>query len=385
MPTLKRLLVLLLLISLNVSAAEKKASDEIDHMSLAALLLKDGHSNRANDELNQVDTEDENLDKGRYFTLRGLVSTKLGAYAEANKFFEQALGFEGVDQVVLYLYIAQNSYKLKDYKGALDAIVKAGPVVNEKPSVIALKAECHWQLKEFERALEVLANGIKTFSSEWNFYKQRFNYLVSLKLYQSALEDAQVYLVNAKPTDKTVLSFISALRSSGDTDKAIELAEEANLRFITSADITVMLAHLYIDKEMIQAAADLFDEASIEDDKYTKEAAEMMRRAKEFMSALYKNSQMLEEKEKLKQRVAIFIEFEAYERILASSKALYRSGLIEDESIRYALAYSYYMSGKYDECEVELKFLTRPDMFNKATELRKNMQKCKDNHWECSL
>ena len=199
------------------------------------------------------------------------------------------------------------------------------------------------------------------------------------------MEDAQVYLVNAKPTDKTVISFISALRNSGDTDKAIELAEQANLRFISSADITVILAHLYIDKEMIQAAADLFDEASIEDDKYTKEAAEMMRRAHEFTLALYKNSQMLEAKEKLKQRVAIFIEFGAYERILASSQALYRSELIEDESIRYALAYSYYMVGKYEECEAELKFLTRPDLFNKATELRKNMQKCKDNHWECTL
>jgi len=384
MPTLKRLLVLLLLISLNISAAEKKTSDEIDHMALAALLLKDGFNNRAQDELNQVDTEDKNLDKGRYFTLKGLVSTKLGAYKEANKFFEQALAFEDVDKA-LYLYIAQNSYKLKDYKGALDAIVKAGPIADEKASVIALKAECHWQLKDPDTALEVLAKGIRSFPAEWNFYKQRFNYLVSLKLYQAALEDAQIYLVNAKPTDKTVISFISALRNSGDTDKAIELAEQANLRFITSADITVILGHLYIDKEMIQAAADLFDEASIEDDKYTKEAAEMMRRAHQFTLALYKNSQMLEAKEKLKQRVAIFIEFGAYERILASTQALYRSGLIEDESIRYALAYSYYMVGKYEECEEELKFLTRPDLFNKATELRKNMQKCKDNHWECTI
>jgi len=381
---MKKLLILLLLISLNVSAAEKKATDEIDHIALAALLLKDGFSNRANDELNQVNTEDENLDKGRYFTLKGLVSTKLGAYEEANKFFEQALAFEDADKA-LYLYIAQNSYKLKDYKGALEAIVKAGPMADEKPSVVALKAECHWQLKEPDTALEVLAEGIKRFATEWNFYKQRFNYLVSLKLYQSALEDAQVYLVNAKPTDKTVISFISALRNSGDTDKAIELAEQANLRYITSADITVMLAHLYIDKEMIQAAAGLFDEASIEDDKYTKEAAEMMRRAHEFTLALYKNSQMLEAKEKLKQRVAIFIEFGAYERIVASTQALYRSEVIEDESIRYALAYSYYMVGKYEECEAELKFLTRPDLFNKATELRKNMQKCKDNHWECTL
>ncbi len=381
---MKKLIILLLMISLNAFAAEKKASDEIDHIGLAALLLKDGFVNRANDELNQVNTEDEKLDMGRYFTLRGLVATKLGAYAQANKFFAQALNFEGVDRG-LYLYIAQNSFKLKEYRAALEAISQAGPIADEKSSVISLKAECYWRLKEQNQALDVLKSGIQKFATEWNFYKQRFNYLVTLKLYQSALEDAQVYLENAKPTEKTVLSFISALRKSGDTDKAIELAEQANIRFITSADITVMLAHLYIDKEMIQAAADLFDQASIEDDKYTKEAAEMMRRAHQFILALYKNSQMLEAKEKLKQRMAIFIEFGAYERIIASVQALERSELIEDESIRYALAYSYYMVGQYEESEAELKQLTRPDLFNKATELRKNMEKCKNNHWECEL
>jgi len=381
---MKKILILLLLVSLNISAAEKKAADEIDHVSLAALLLKDGFVDRANDELKQVDLEDETLDLGRFYTLKGLVSTKLGNYEEANQHFLKALSFEDVDKA-LYLYVAQNSFKLEKFQDALDAIEKAGKVADEKPSVVSLKAECNWRLGKQNEALVVLGEGMKKFSKEWNFYKQRFNYLVTLKLYQSALSDAQVYLKNAKPTEKTVLSFIAALRKSGDTDKAIELAEEANIRFNTSAEVTVMLAHLYLDKEMVQAAADLFNEASIEDDKYTKEAAEMMRRAQEFIISLYKNSQMLDQKEKLKQRIAIFIEFGAYERIIASKKALERSELIEDESIRYALAYSYYMSAEFDKSEEQLKQLTRPDLFSKATELRKNMQKCKDNHWECEL
>jgi len=381
---MKKLLILLLLISLNASANEKKTADEIDHVSLAALLLKDGFVNRANDELNQVSLEDETLDLGRYYTLKGLVFTKLGKYAEANEYFSKALGFEDVDKA-LYLYVAQNSFKLENYEDALVAITKAGPIADEKPSVVSLKAECNWRLGKKNEALVVLDAGMKKFNKEWNFYKQRFNYLITLKLYQSALSDAHIYLQNAKPTEKTVLSFISALRKSGDTTKAIELAEEANITFIESAEVTVMLAHLYLDNEMIQAAADLFDQASIEDDKYTKEAAEMMRRAQEFITALYKNSQMLDQKEKVKQRIAIFIEFGAYERIIASRKALERSELIKDENIRYALAYSYYMSAEFDKSEEELKLLTRPDLFSKATELRKNMQKCKDNHWECEL
>lgn len=381
---MKHLLIILLAFSLTLVAAEKKQNDEIDHLALAALLMKDGFYDRAKEELNQVDLEDEKLDKGRFYTLEGLVQMKSGNYKASNEAFGKALAFEDVDRA-LYLYIAQNAYKLQDYQGALEAIAQVRDLANEKASVLALEAECHWRLKQQDDAMRVLAEGIKRFPKEWNFYKQRFNYLVSLQLYQSALLDAQVYLANAKPNEKTVLSFIAALRNSGDTAKAIELAEEANIRFIQSAEVTVMLAHLYLDKEMIQAAADLFDEASIEDDKYTKEAAEMMRRAKEFVTALYKNSQMLDNKEKLKQRVAIFIEFGAYERIIASRAALERSELIEDETIRYALAFAYYMSMEFDASEAQLKQLTRPDLFSKATELRKNMQKCIDDHWECEL
>jgi len=146
-----------------------------------------------------------------------------------------------------------------------------------------------------------------------------------------------------------------------------------------------MLAHLYLDRQMPEAAANLFDEASIEDGKYTKEAAEMLRRARQFTLALYKNAQLTDTKEKYKQRVAIYLEFGEYERVVATDSALERSGLLEDENIRYALAYSYYMTGNFDKSEAQLKELSRPDLFEKATELRKSMEKCQNNSWECEL
>lgn len=381
---MNKILVLILVIALNTFAADKKSKDEIDHLALAALLLKDGFTSRAQEELKQVNLEKEELNLGRFYTIDGLVNTKLFNYEKANKSFKIALTYEGVERA-LNLYIAQNAYKLQDYKGSLDAIAKVRDLADKKPSVLALEAECNWRLKNQNQALVTLAKGIKLFPNEWIFYKQRFNYLVRLQLYQAALNDAQVYLKNAKPNEKTVLAFISVLKESGDTDKAIELAEMANLQYLSSAKVTVLLAHLYMDKEMLVTAAELFDQASIEDRVYTKEAAEMMRRAHQFVIALYKNSQMLDMKEKLKQRVAIYIEFGAYERIIVSEKALRRSGLIEDETIRYALAYSYYMIHSFDKSERELKQLTRPDLFAKATELRKNMQKCVNDGWECEI
>lgn len=368
----------------DLSAAQKKQSDEVDHVALAALLMKDGHYTRAAESLNEADTERADFDFAMYHTLRGLVFTKQQLFKVANDAFYEAIK-SGQDDPSIYLYIAQNDFKLRDYQGVIDALEKAGTLATERPQLLALKAESYWRLGEKEKALETLSLVNSKFPDFYGAYKQRFNYYIALELYQSALEDATVYLGHEVPNVKTYLSFVGALRKSGATKKATLLAEKGNLLFRESAEMTVMLAHLYLDQEMADAAAALFDEASIEDEKYTKEAAEMLRRARKFTLSLYKNAQLTDTKEKYKQRIAIYLEFGEYERVVATASALERAGLLEDENIRYALAYAYYMVSDFEDSEKALRLLTRPDLFEKATELRKNMERCQDNRWECEL
>jgi tetratricopeptide (TPR) repeat protein len=370
----------ILLTMLAVGLYAKK--NEVDFVALAALLLKDGYYDRANETLNQVDVNQSGVDLIRFYTLKGLVLAQKKFYAESNDNFRLSLK-NGQEDKSVYLYMAQNSYQLHKYEETIESINNAGELINTRPKIFGLKADAFWKLKAHDEALKTLSAALHVFPQEWSFYKQRFYYFIELELYQSALQDAGVYMKHAEPNVKTSLTFINALRKSAQTDRAIELCEAANLQFIESAEITVLLAHLYLDKGMIQAAADLFDEASIEDGAYTKEAAEMMRRAGEYTLALFKNSQMLEMQEKYKQRIAIFLEFGDFERIVAMKDEIYRSGLIESEDIRYALAYAYYMIMDYGRCENELKMLSRPDLFSKATELRKNMEKCQVNFWEC--
>ena len=182
-----------------------------------------------------------------------------------------------------------------------------------------------------------------------------------------------------------MLNFINALRKSGQIDRAIELAEKAKVNYNSSAKIIVMLTHLYIDKGMIYVAAELFNQASVYNPKYTKEAAEIYRRAKDYVMALMKNAQMLNTKEKYKQQIAIFLEFGDFERVIASRSALERNGLLDDENMRYALAYAYYKEGEFDKTEELLSTLTKPELFKKATELRVKIEQCKENIWECDL
>ena len=66
-----KIFILLLSISLTLVAADKKQkADEVDHVALGALLLKDGHITRAMDELNKVDLEDKEIDLVRFIHLK---------------------------------------------------------------------------------------------------------------------------------------------------------------------------------------------------------------------------------------------------------------------------------------------------------------------------
>ena len=382
---MKKLLLIPLIISLSLTLLEaKKQSDEIDHIALAALLLRDGHIDKADAALESVDLEDTSIDLMRYHTLKALVALKQGLYAESNKHF--LLSFkEGQEDKTIFLYMAQNSFKLQKYKEALGYLDAAAELSKEKASLYSLRAEIHWRLDEQEKALGVLQEAMQRFNNEYTLLKQRFFYFISLGLYQSALNDAHIYLNHAQLDEKSALVFINAFKKAEQLDDAIALAEELLLKFDQSAKLTALLAYLYIDKGMLQSAADLFDKASIKDTQYTKESAELYRRAKNFVLSLYKNSQLLDTQEKLKQRIAIYLEYKAYEKVVVSRNALERSGLLKDENIRYALAYSYYMVGEFDKCERELKKLTKSELFTKATELRKNIQKCKTDGWECEL
>jgi hypothetical protein len=63
---------------------------------------------------------------------------------------------------------------------------------------------------------------------------------------------------------------------------------------------------------------------------------------------------------------------------------LSRLGLLDDQSIVYALAYAFYKTGDFEETERWLKRLTKPELFRRAIQLRKAIQACKEMGWSCS-
>jgi tetratricopeptide (TPR) repeat protein len=372
--------IVMLLVSPLAAKAEKQA--DIDYVALAALLMRDGHYDRAETALQQVDPEDGKVDKVRFYTLGGMVFMKKGLYVTAVEQFEKAIA-AGQNDPVIHLYIAQAHYALKAYGKTLDDFARAGELAGTKPGFFAMAAQCHWMLEARNDALGVLNEGLAAFPEHNAFLKQAFHYMVELQLYQEALHYAERYLDGGNADAEAYLAIGSALKGSGEYGKALRILEKAHLRFPDNARLTVLLAHVYIDLGRLHAAADLFDRAAVIESTYIAEASEMYRRARELYRAIYLNARIADQQEKYRQRMAILLEFGDFEKAAAMADALERVNLVENEDIRYALAFSLYQVGDYEATEQQLQQLSRPDLFQKATRLRANIEKCEQNPWEC--
>jgi lipopolysaccharide biosynthesis regulator YciM len=175
----------------------------------------------------------------------------------------------------------------------------------------------------------------------------------------------------------------NALRSTGQLDQAAALLEQALLRFPSSPEVGKVLAHVYIDRGELSAAADLLYGTALLEPDLMSEAAELYRRSGQVYRALAINGSLSDQPEKLRQRLALLIEMQSFEQAAAMDDAMYRLGLLSDQDLAYAMAYAQFKAGAFKRSEELLTTLTRPELVRKAVELRRAMQDCGQVSWKC--
>jgi tetratricopeptide (TPR) repeat protein len=232
-------------------------------------------------------------------------------------------------------------------------------------------------------ALASLDVASQLFPSDSSFLRRKVFYLIDLGLFQTAAWLGRQYLEETEGKLEDYVAMGNALRSSGQLDQAAALLEQALLRFPSSVDVNKVLAHVYIDRGELSAAADLLYGAALLDPELMAEAAELYRRSGQIYRALAINSGLNDQPEKLRQRMALLLEMQSYEQAAAMEKDMYRVGLLDDEDLAYAVAYAQFKSGAFERSEALLATLTRPELVRKAVELRRAMQDCQKSTWKC--
>jgi hypothetical protein len=82
--------------------------------------------------------------------------------------------------------------------------------------------------------------------------------------------------------------------------------------------------------------------------------------------------------------IRVFGYYSYIDKRVSDAHPEWRQKDVRGEDIRYALAYSHFRGGNFEASERHLSALTRPELFRKATELRRLMQDCGQNRWNCA-
>ena len=385
----KRILSTLLLLFVIVTplrAAEDKSS-EVNYVDLASVLAGDGEYARAEAALAHIDpgteAEDDNVDWIKYHTVRGIVALNQEQLPLAIESFDAAIAAGQADPLI-HLYRAQAFYGLERFEDVLSALSAAGDSVEALTSTWIMRAQAQWMLKHHQDALDTLAEAGRRFPENSQFERRQVFYLIELGLNAEAAEVGRHYLGRSEGKVEDYVAIGTALRRTRAYDGALGFLEKARLMFPGNGMVARALAQTWAEKGNPLAAAEILAQQAELEPELFPEAAELMRRAGHLSRALTLNARIADSAKKMKQRVGLLLAMRRYEEVASLEPALARARLLDDESLRYALAYAYYQGGKFDDAKRNLKALKQPELFRKATELRRLMQDCADNRWTCS-
>jgi len=357
-------------------------AEEVDYLSLAALMIKEGDYLRAAEAIEKVNQKDEKLDTKRFYTLLGIISLNRELYEKSISEFESAI-VSGQKNKVLYVYLAQAYMGLKKYADALDMLAKTAELENTMPGVWLLRSQAYWLSDKKHKAWVVLGQAEDLFPAEKTFMRNKMFYAIELGLFQKAVELGQEYIKSHEASVTDYVSLGDALRRSGQPKTALKFLELARLTFPQEKNVYLAMAHAYIDMENTYAAAMVLEEGGEFDNALFKDAAELYKQENDFQRALFNNSRINAQKEKLRQRMALQLESESFDQVLAMEDELLRVRLMDDDTFLYAIAYAHFMLGDYTAAENSLQKITDVRVFRKAAELRKLMASCATEKWLC--
>lgn len=390
----------------------KSKQTKVNVLAIAAVLIRDGHAERARIILNQFKTNPKDkpskqkAQKAQYHMLLGIIYTKKGLSKSAVRHYEQAVQ-HGLRKPLLFVFLAQGYFRLARYQKALTALARAPKEAETIPGVFLLKAQSLWRLKRHTEAYTVLQKGRKQHPTVKAMLRLQVLLLIELKLSREAKRAFRTYIQerqtetrtaiakqttpSADPKAKsplhtlldTYLMFAGAFHRQQLLPSAILVLEEAMLWSPENPVILLQLARLYMESKQPRTAAELLERAARSQPKLMVEAAELYRRAGMFWRALYLNAQVVNQKAKIKQRLGLLIERKRFEEAAALAPRLSRLGLLRNQQLLYALAFACYKTGRYRDANKWLGRISDRDLFRKAIFLRKAIQSCAKRQWWC--
>ena len=119
------------------------------------------------------------------------------------------------------------------------------------------------------------------------------------------------------------------------------------------------------------------------DIKYAFEAAQAFKMAKRFVRALSQNAKVPNVEKRFKQRLAILVEDGRFFEVAAMETTLSRLGLLDDDELRYAIAYAHFKSAAAKKAKHHLNQIEDTRLLEQVSALRRSIATCEESGWKC--
>jgi len=356
------------------------SQSEVDHLAVASMMIKNGYPDRAQTALDKINLDEDYVDLSKYKALLGMIQLSQKNYKKAEALFEEALSEKNPDPEI-FMYLAESQFMDGRVKEARESIQKTDAESQKTPGYYILYSNILWAQGEKIAAWDVLRNAPRDLS-KGALLKQQFRFLMEEGLYLTA-KDLIFSGIKEGLSPKDVAVMAGLLREKGQIKEARSPLEWAHIKWPRSREINLELAFNYLKTDHTLAAASLLESAARRDPDLAPDAVELLRNAGKIFRAEILLSLIHDENKELRQRVGIYLGKGRYDLVTLLSPRLAKSGVLSDQEMRYALAYSFYATGDFKKAEWHLNQISQENLFSKALEIKKTMAECRETPWVC--
>ncbi|MCB9737996.1 MAG: hypothetical protein H6747_01935 [Deltaproteobacteria bacterium] len=386
------LLAAIVLCALLVATLRSEAAappPEPDRLGIAAMLLRDGHAERAEAVLLETSATASG-DAARWYLLLGVARLRAERFESALDALDAAAAAHvgqrsRADLGLIHLLRAQVAGRLERWPAVLQALDAAAALPGAAPpekAAVALRARALVALGRASEAYATLRAAEDRLGVDDDLLRQRLGLLGTLGLFQQMREEGEALLSRSRePNDHLMLA--EALRQGGALREATELLEAARLRFDAPAPVVALLARVWVDRGHPRVAARLLEQRAGSEPERWLDAAELYRRAGDLSAALRANSAVLDQVAKVRQRVGLLVEAGRLHEVAALVPRAERLGLLEEDAVRYALAWGCFAVGDLRTAERLARGVRGADLFERAVALVAAVLRCRAEPEAC--
>jgi hypothetical protein len=339
--------------------------DDFDNLELVNALLKNDFVDLADSVLKNLPQELKNNSEGV------LLKTKiLGKQKKWIPFLEYAENIQNkdVDELKVYAFFETKQWE--------NCSLVSDHGISE---LVSIKYGCAIKAQKPDKAWEILRKAPKNS----NIIKLQIKFLLDQNLIQEAR--SLFFLKSVYLTETDLFLLLDQFKEKKANRELMPLLEYLRIAYPDNTDLLLYYAQFSFGEKLYHAAADAFSLASFNRPTFAYHGAEVLRNLKKFDRSRFMQFFIPEEKQLLKQKMALWLDQGKFREISTLKRTIPRSELRADDEANYTLAYSLLKTGQLEDVTRPLNRVIKAELLPKATALQKIWESCQLTNNPCKI